>query len=275
MKKVPSLLALAGLSLSLVAHAAPFADSVVSFTSGTGFASDYLGNPMTDPTRALGSPSTSTTDPFGTYPVDPLSAPFLANQLVSLGAGGSLTVGFSTPILNNAANPYGLDFIIFGNSFLDASGSPNFDTANGQIAGNNTGSTEVFVSANGIDYYRLNPSLAPVVDGFAPTDAAGDFTKALNPSLTPGSFTGLQVPGIRSLYNGSGGGTAYDLAWAQDINGNAVLLPSVSFIRVNVLTGVSEIDGFSTVAVPEPSIFALAGLAGLGLVIQRRRQFNR
>ena len=196
------------------------------------------------------------------------------NHTVRLGgrsrSGGSITVGFSTPILNNAANPYGLDFIIFGNSFLQAPG-PNYDTANGQIGGNNAGAAEVFVSANGTQFYRLNPSLAPVVDGFAPTDGAGDFTKPLNPSLTPVSFNGLQLPGIRSIYNGSGGGTGYDLAWAQDINGNTVLLPSVSFIRVNVLTGVSEIDGFSTVAVPEPSVLALGGLVGLGLLIHRRR----
>lgn len=268
MIKVPSLLAIASLSLSLVAHAVPYADSVVSYTSGTGTSAGY-----NNPNSALGSPTRTYTDSFGTWGVDPFSSAYQGSELVSIGAGGSLTVGFSTPILNNAANPYGLDFIIFGNSFLQAPG-PNYDTADGQIGGNNAGTTEVFVSANGTQFYRLNPSLAPVVDGFSPTDGAGDFTKPLNPSLTPASFNGLQLPGIRSIYNGSGGGTAYDLAWAQDINGNTVLLPSVSFIRVNVLTGVSEIDGFSTVAVPEPSMLALGGLAGLGLLIHRRR-FSR
>ena len=264
MKKVPSLLALASLSVSLVAHAVPYADSVTSYTSGTGTLAGY-----NNPNSALGSPTRSYTDPYGTWGVDPFASAYQGSELVSIGAGGSLTVGFSTPVLNNTANPYGLDFIIFGNSFLQAPG-PNYDTANGQIGGNNSGSTEVFVSADGVAFYRLNPSLAPVVDGFAPTDGAGDFTRPLNPSLTPTSFNGLKMGGIRSLYNGSGGGTAYDLAWAQDINGNAVLLPGVSFIRVNVLNGVSEIDGFSTVAVPEPSSFALAMLAGFGFLIHRR-----
>ena len=268
MKKAPSLLALASLSLSLVAHAIPYADSVVSYTSGTGILAGY-----NNANSALGSPTRSYTDPYGTWGVDPFSSAYQAAELVSIGAGGSITVGFSSPILNHAANPYGLDFIIFGNSFLQAPG-PNYDTADGQIGGQSAGSTEVLVSADGVAFYRLNPALAPVADGFGPTDGAGDFGKPLNPSLTPVSFSGQQLAGVRSLYNGSGGGTAYDLAWAQDGSGNTINLSSISFVRVKFLgaTGTAEIDGFSAVTpVPEPSTFALAALAGLGFLIHRRR----
>src|SRR5262245_44936227 len=89
---------------------AQFADAVVSYTSGTGFQPGY-----NTPTSALGEPSRITPGTFG-GPVDPFNSAYLSSQLVSLGIGGSLTVQFNSPILNNPANPFGLDFNIFGNA---------------------------------------------------------------------------------------------------------------------------------------------------------------
>src|SRR5438034_7355902 len=90
-------LAAAGV-LSVCNLRAQFADSVVAYNPGSGFAAGY-----TNATAALGSPSRQTVDPDptfgGTYPVDPFSPPYLSTQLVSLGAGGSLTVRLDTPAL--------------------------------------------------------------------------------------------------------------------------------------------------------------------------------
>ena len=59
--------------------------------------------------------------------------------------------------------------------------------------------------------------------------------------------------------------------WLYDYgNGNTVNLASIRQVRVEVLTGRAEIDGFAVV--PEPSTWALGAL-GLGaLAIWRRRQ---
>src|SRR5437763_6935301 len=44
-------------------------------------------------------------------------------------------------------------------------------------------------------------------------------TSQLNPALTGSDFAGLNLTGVRSLYNGSAGGGGFDLAWARDVNG--------------------------------------------------------
>lgn len=44
------------------------------------------------------------------------------DKLVSLGAfGGSIVLGFEKPVVNDPANPYGVDFTIFGNAFPGSS----------------------------------------------------------------------------------------------------------------------------------------------------------
>jgi len=63
-------------------------------------------------------------------------------------------------------------------------------------------------------------------------------------------FAGLNAAQIRALYYGSAGGTGYDLSWAQDANGQPVKLPEINYVRVEVLSGKSEVDGFASVFVP-------------------------
>src|SRR5713226_4520494 len=104
------LLALAAASFVFTSHASPFADEIISYDPGVGFASRF-----TNPDAALGEPSRI--NPYGD-PTDPFDPPYGTNQIVSIGAGGSLVVEFQTPILNHPNNLYGFDFIIFGNAFF-------------------------------------------------------------------------------------------------------------------------------------------------------------
>jgi hypothetical protein len=265
-KKLILGLAYASVSLTLTTHAASFADSVVAYSPGTGIPAGY-----DNPNAALGEPSRVTPGQFG-GPVDPFNPPYLKDQLVSIGAGGSLTLSFSSPIQNSAANAYGLDFIIFGNSGFqivngDFSGGGVTD---GSLFGANSGPTRVSVSSDGVNYYQLTPSLAPVVDGPFPTDGSGDFSKPVNPAVAIGAFAGKDIKGIRDLYAGSAGGSAYDIGWARNSDGQPVALDSVRFVRIDVLAGVSEVDGIS--AVPEPATAALAICGAATLLFVRRRR---
>lgn len=254
-------LAVAGALFVPILGSAQFADTVVSYVSGTGFQPGY-----TTPASALGEPSRITPGTFG-GPVDPFNSPYLASQLVSLGVGGSLIVQFNSPILNNGANPFGLDFNLFGNAgfvvtnAMDENwnyiGTPRTD---GSLYGADATSTRVSVSADGVNFFTLNPTLTPIVDGLFPTDGSGDFGLPVNPALGVGSFVGQDLAGIRSLYNGSGGGRGFDIGWAQDSQGNGVSLASISFVRVDVLGGKAEIDGFAVVPEPAGASLLLLGL---------------
>jgi hypothetical protein len=265
-KKLFVSLALAGWFVIPTLTHAQFAGSVFDYTQGNSVLPGY-----NDPTAALGAPSQVTPGIYG-GPVDPFDAPYLPSQIVGIGTGGSLTLQFNTPIQNNPGNPFGLDFIIFGHA--------GFTITNGDYSGggitdgsfytDGPSDVRVSVSADGSTFYTLNPALTPQVDGLFPTDGSGNPVLPVNPALTAADFAGLDLTGIRALYNGSAGGAGFSLAWAIDSNGQSVSLSSVDYVRLQVLNDGTPayIDAISVV--PEPATLTLA-LAGAGLFLLRRR----
>jgi hypothetical protein len=219
----------------------------VSYEAGVGAATRFA-----NAETALGQPSQF--NPFSD-PTDPFNPPYGTNQIVSVGAGGHLTLQFSRPILNHPLNRYGRDFIIFGNAgfiitnefdlvLFDWIGTPATD---GSLFGTATGEVIVSVSRNGRDFYVLDPSLAPSVDGFAPTDGLGDPGIPVSPGLSASDFAGATLEDLRTLYQGSAGGASYDLDWARDTAGRGVFLPEIRFVRIDVLDGHAEIDAITAV----------------------------
>jgi hypothetical protein len=244
-------LASAGLAVPHLVQA-QYASEVVSYVAGVGFSPGF-----TNASSALGEPSRVTPGTYG-GPVDPFDPAYLPSQLVSIGAGGSLTVKFSLPVLSHPNNRFGIDFIIFGNSgfiitnafdpiTFDWIGTPATD---GSLFGNNSGFSRVSVSRDGVTFYELTPALAPTVDNLLPTDGNGDFHTPADPSLTPAEFAGLTLDEMKALYYGSAGGAGYNISWAQDAQGNPVKLQAISYVRVEVLSGKAEIDGFAAVFTP-------------------------
>jgi hypothetical protein len=262
--------------LTIQTHAIDFAQSVVAYNPGSGFATDFsTGEGYTNVLAALGEPSRVTPGPFG-GPVNPFNPPYLKEQLLSIGAGGSVTFAFGTPIPENPNNPFGLDFIIFGNSGFTITNG-NFTgggITDGSLFGANSGTTRVSVSPDNLIWYQLDPAKAPTVDGLFPIDGLGDFSRPVNPSLAGVSFSGRDLAGIRELYAGSGGGIGFDLGWALDGRGQSANLASVRYVRIDVLSGASEVDGIAIV--PEPGTWAIF-LLGMILLLSREagRRFWR
>lgn len=237
-----------------------FADSVVAYSQGSGVVSGY-GNPN----AALGAPTTF----IGYQNADPFNPPYRASDIVGIGTGGSLTLHLDQPIYN-LPHPFGLDFIIFGHA--------GFNITNGNYSGGGitdgsfftggTSTSHVSVSADGITFYTLNPSLAPQVDALYPTDSGHDPLLPVNPALTQSDFAGKDLAGIRALYNGSAGGMGFDLSMAQNSLGNNVFLPVANYVRIDVLSGPAYIDAVSVV--PEPGMGALVMLGAAIWILNRK-----
>lgn len=254
--------------LATVAHASPWAARVIAYDPGAA-----IGSPYTNPASALGSPTRYTG--IGSFPgaVTPFNPAFGTNELVSIGAGGHLTLEFARPARDDPRNPFGIDLLVFGNAgFIDV----NFPTGvAGPLFGASRGGI-IEVSADGQDW-RLVPGIEP--DGLFPTLGYADLTSPY--SLTRGtlktSFTtpvdpvfdpsGRTFQEIVAAYNGSGGGTGIDLA--------ATGLSRAAFIRFSMpvgTTGTAEIDAVAIVRpIPAPGAAALLCIAACMLRFRQRR----
>ena len=222
----------------------PWADSVVSFDEGVGGTAGY-----NLPEVTLGEPSRFTGE--GVWPgvVSPFNSPWLADEIVSIGAGGSLVVSFDEAVHDDPANPWGIDFLIFGNTGCIDNAYPNGVV--GGVFSDDGGLIEV--SQNGVDWHIISTKLA---DGIWPTrgyldsqpyDAVegsvpSNFTLPVDPRLSLEDVMNLDNNGLMGLYKNSGGGTPIDIAETG--------LASIQFVRITV-DGSSklspEIDGFADV----------------------------
>lgn len=265
----------AGAFLSTAASADIFATSVLSYDAGSNAAAGY-----TNANTALGSAERFTGE--GVFPsgVTPFNPAFGTDELVSVGSGGHLTLGFDATITNNASHLYGIDLIVFSNSgFLDTSWSdadPNNDGSG--VVGSNPfifgagGEATIQVSQNGTDWFTASITsldLFPTL-GYSdyttttPGDLGAiesDFSRAIDPSLTTDDLANLSFAEILALYNGSGGGIGIDIASSG--------LESASYVRFLNNSGEAfEIDAVAVV--PAPGVLFMLGLGGIFATPRRR-----
>jgi len=238
----------------------PFATEVVAFDPGIG------GVPGYDfPEAALGEPTRTTGGGLFPAAVTPFQPAFLASELVSLGVGGSIVLAFDHQVLDDPANPYGIDLLVFGNAFLSDLAPPA-----GIAGGLYSEGGRIEVSQDGVVWFGVADIEA---DGPMPTigwrdvgpyaDAGGrlptDFTRPVDPTRGPQDMAGLGHLEIIEMYDGSGGGAGIDLA--------TIGLDWIRFVRLSNDGDVStpEIDAIADVA-PDDSPGMPGDLDGNGVV---------
>jgi hypothetical protein len=277
----PSLALLAALGVVVVGAAdrlyanppSPFAVEVVEYVPGTGVGSDWIsGDPYDNPATALGRPTVDTTGDDWFIPVDepvpvvPVYPPFRAFEVVTIGYDGYLVLAFDHAVRNDPDNPYGLDFIIFGCASLTLSDNEFWTNDNPNdviIDGTNLFSEPglVSVSQDGLTWYTY--AEGPYADDFAPTlgrlydpnnpdpslgewnewwGAPTDPTLPLDPDINVDALAGLTVAQAAQLYDGSAGGTAFDIG--------VFGLDWIQYVRIENadLGGTPEIDAVVDVA---------------------------
>lgn len=261
---------------SPAAHAGGFATEVIEYVQGGGL--DPSDASYNNPATVLGSPERFSGEltPFPSV-VSAFSPPFWTDELVSLGEGGSITVRFDQPIVDDPSHLYGVDFMVFGNAGFILGDFLNL-TASTPAAFFGPGNGKVEVSADGLTFYEIPNAIADQLfptqgyldggpfDG-VPGSVPTDFFKPVNPALSLSDFDGKSYAQILALYDGSGGGLPLDLAAAVDGFGAPAGLTSASYVRVSQMgAGDTQIEAF--VAVPEPA----AWLLGLGTAVMACRR---
>jgi len=251
------------------ASAASFASEVVSYLAGTNAPPGYG-----DPLAALGSPARSTGSGVFDGDLTPFNSPYSGEDVVAIGAGGSLVVRFDQPVVDDPTNPFGIDLLIYGNAFLGI----DFDTglADGtifdepaRIALSQDGST--WFDVEGVFADALFPTLA-YNDPTGPFSSGGSsptsFTRPVDPGLSAADFAGLDTAQIAVRYAGGAGGAGVDLA--------PLGLGWIQYVKIWQPEGdswSSEIDAIADV--PEPSLACLAAIAAFAAYAGRSRRACR
>ncbi len=206
------------------------------------------------PDMMLGPPSAGATP----------AAPDPDGGFFSFGWGGSVTLAFDRPILNDPRHPGGLDFVIYGNAFY-LGGDPHVsyqEPAYVEVGLDRNGNgrpdpEEPFYLLRGSPdpgsppHFPLPAALFGVVDhrqapiwGYAdvtPTNGAGD-------PLLPDD------PLADDITPGSAGGDAFDLSWAVDRDGHSVTLEHADFVRITHALNAASVFGASSTEVDAVSL---------------------
>ncbi len=229
-----------------------------------------------DPSAVLGKPTTWILEPGNPNPIPCTlvygawnAAPDGTKLVTTLGTAqqtGRVVVEFDPPITPDPFHWYGKEFLVFGNAFFsaDATITNTTDYLSVHIISPNVNSEPVTISVSpdGVLWYSY-PS--PVADSYYPTQAFNwspylrrlneeqDWTKPVNPSVTPAQFTNKTVADAILLYDKSAGGTAFSLAESG--------FASVRYIKAESRGG--EVDGFARVGFTKKDLRIHIQLEGL------------
>lgn len=244
-------------------------------------ASNVLGHPT------MGVFTSSSTYGDSGSTINPAYPAWSGGRLLSLvgdddeGTPGFVTIKFDHDVLDDPNNPFGIDFLVFGNAFGVRDSDENIQLTTDPLTVSFTGKGSyenalVEVSQDGETWYAYEKG--PYADSFMPTlgylydPAAPDTglfngnlywgraaraTRPVNPACSFSSFSGLNLAQVCQRYDGSAGGTGFDLAELPlPENGNGV-----KWIRYVRISCVEESNDEGDFGYNVPEIDAVADVA--------------
>ena len=258
---------------ALPAMAGPFAASVVTYVPGT-IRSDYQNS-----ASALGAPSpfTASSAFSNAYVVTPFNAPYASSELTGIGPGGRLVLELG----QTAETGHGFTLGVHAGVNLGNVGGASGQASN-PAATFNDRQADVRVSYDGVDWVTLAndvvfdlPSNAFSAGVTAPSNqttagtVAADYTRPFTVTQNGqtraarlSDFDGLTYAQMLPLFDGSAGGTWFDLT--------NVPLPGVRFVEFSVDPTDQQMFVDSVVAIPEP--VGVGAIVLITLVAGRRRR---
>ncbi len=269
-----------------------FATSVVSYDLNNEVLAHY-----DDPTAVLGAPTTTFDDPYGVTSGNAkgysnakiIEAPYWtdhttgANATVEIPASTatntySITVKMGRTVTNNPANPYGVDLIVYGNSFFSGGGAATDSTNLNTYATTRLTAHPlvVSVSPDDVNWYTYPTTSALLPYQAYQWDSANavsttnllNFNQAVNPTVAAGALAlsnGYSTAAqILNAYGTAAGGTGFDLS----VTG----FDAINYVRVSSTTDdYAVVDAIAAVdATPEPGTLGLVALGGAALLGCRR-----
>ncbi len=201
-----------------------------------------------EPNNVLGHPTMYMYGMWG-GPISPVNPAWMEGELFSLESYGNeelepgeadgpgyVTIEFDHDVVDDPANPYGLDFIVFGNAMCIRKGNEYYGEADDPGASlltseGNPEYAKVEVSADGTNWFtdpdwKFADSFAPTLGYlYEPSHAdpalytgnrwwgrAAHATKPVNPSVDFADCANKTLTQVCNAYNGSAGGTGYDIS---------------------------------------------------------------
>jgi prepilin-type N-terminal cleavage/methylation domain-containing protein/prepilin-type processing-associated H-X9-DG protein len=246
MRTTSTILAICILGMSARASSEdPWADNLVSSVT-------------TDPFPGFDDPAAVLGPPVGISPTVPVNTLDSVTQLLSLGTPlanprAHITVSFDTPVEDDPDNFMGLDFIVYSNAFW-IGGDPQLRFQEPAI---------VEVSADGTNWFLIPGSRAyPYTVGALPIKVEPDGTDnssdtalmagsilnpnanadefnwgyaELSPTLAPylDNYVRPDDPLTVGMTARSGGGDAFDIAWAIKQDGSLANLAAINYVRIS------------------------------------------
>jgi hypothetical protein len=223
-------------------------------------------NPYNNPAAVLGRPTLRFFDPYDGDVTDRVSiiddpynvTPDDIDVITEIKSDGQITVNMGRKIYDNPNNPYGIDLIVYGNSFFSASDTSGIisDKTDLSVATLSTGiyghQTIVSVSQDGTNWYAFSNTPVLFPDNAYRWDDTNDSwtdeemnpTKPLNPFIYTNNFGGQTVANGLDQFVGAAGGTGYAL--------RASGFRWIQYVRVQPAPGVYTV--IDAIAAVDPAV---------------------